>query len=339
MRRLKSYSILIICYVFLVPSLLVACSQAPATTEKQTTNSKPAEFEVGAITYEPSVAMVGDTITVTTAIKNIGEQAGTYTAALSLDGQAMDSKTISLNPGDSQNINFALSNLNAGSHHLKIGSSDVALTVFNWSPYTIQYDKSDAVLVCIYVSGDNGHIVRFTPSNKAFKIQKIKILGTVSVLNIHDFDKNHVTVRIWDKESNNQLWSQDVPWRLFQGPAIWREIQVPNVRVNDDFQVEVVTHSNPAGYGTGGSITYGGNPIESMQLTTGALPGVIEANTPSNIVVIGFEYPRSHINTSMNPPETRSGYSYMGKFIDPGEGRFEGINWLIRVDGEGAPGS
>jgi hypothetical protein len=59
----------------------------------------------------------------------------------------------------------------------------------------------------------------------------------------------------------------------------------------------------------------------------------------SDVVVIGFDYPQSYINSPTNRPETRSGYSYMGKLIDPGEKRLEGINWLIRVDGEGAPGN
>jgi hypothetical protein len=57
-----------------------------------------------------------------------------------------------------------------------------------------------------------------------------------------------------------------------------------------------------------------------------------------SVICIGFDYPQSYTNSPANRPETRSGYSYMGKPIDPGQKRLEGINWLIRVDGEGAAG-
>jgi hypothetical protein len=282
--------------------------------------------------------MVGDSIKATATIKNTGDIAGTYTAALSIDGQEVDNKAILVNPGTSQEVSFQLSKTTAGSHQLTIGNSSTLLTVYNWSPYTIQYDESDGVQSGIYVSGDNGHIVHFTPPAKAFMIRTIKILGTVSILNTSEFDKKYVTVRIWDKEGNNQLWSQDFPWRLFMGPAIWREIKVPEVRVNDDFYVELVTHSNPAGYRSDGTIAYGGDPIDFVQLSiSGMLPGVIKR--PLSVVVIGFDYPQSYIDSPSNRPETRSGYSFMGKLIDPGQKRLEGIQWLIRVEGEGTPGN
>ena len=334
MRQWKLYLIIVPSLVFLLFATMAACSQPPATIENQPVSQKPAEFDVGAITFEPATVMDGDLFTATATVKNTGDIAGTYTATLSVNGQQVDSKVIPVEPESSQEVSFQLSKTTAGNYQIVIGNSSTVLTVHNWSPYTIQYDESDGALVCIYVSGDNGHIVHFTPPAKAFIIRTIKILGTVSILNTSELD-NFVTVRIWDKEGNNQLWSQDFPWRLFMGPAIWREIEVPEVRVNDDFYVEVVTHSNPAGYGSDGTIAYGGDPINFVQLSTfGGMPRV-----PLSVVAIGFDYPQSYIDSPANRPETRSGYSYMGKLIDPGQKRLEGIQWLIRVDGEGAPGS
>ena len=55
-------------------------------------------------------------------------------------------------------------------------------------------------------------------------------------------------------------------------------------------------------------------------------------------VLVDFDYPQSYVDAPLNRPETRSGYSNMGKLIDPGQKRLEGINWLIRVEGVGAPG-
>jgi hypothetical protein len=337
MQKLASYSIVLICLFFLLFATIVACSQTPANIEQPPASQKAAEFEVGPITTTPSVVMVGDTVAVTATIRNTGDIAGTYNTVFLVDGQETGTQSITVDPGNAQEVNFQLSKITAGSHEITIDDSSTVLTVYNWTPYTIQYDKSDGVSVCIYVSGENGHIVHFTPPNKAYKIQKIEIFGTVSVLSTSAFDANHVTVRIWDKDGNNQLWSQDFPWRLFQGPAIWREIEVPDIRVNGDFYVELVTHSNPAGYRSDGSIAYGGNAIEFVQLSYYGTPTVQISDT-MNVVDIGFDYPQSYTNSSSDRPETRSGYSLNGKAFDPGQGRLEGINWLIRVEGEGAPG-
>lgn len=340
MWKRKWYKILFLWLSLLLVFSPVACSQPSATTEKppqegQPVSQKPAEFEVGPITFEPSTVMVGDSITATATVNNIGDVAGIYTAALSVDRQEVDKKDIAIEPRNSQEVSFQLSKATAGSYNLAIGNSSAIMAVYEWSPCTIQYDESDGPLEGIYVSGENGHIVHFTPPANAFRIQKIRVFGTVYIFDNSDYDKNHITVRIWDKEGNNQLWSQDFPWRLFFAGDYWREIKVPDVRVNDDFQVEVVTHSTPTSVGAGGTRAPGGDPINIVPLwAMGKRPVQF---TIMSVVLIGFDYPKSFTYSPTNRPETRSGYSYMGKPIDPGEGRLEGINWLIRVEGEGGP--
>ncbi len=332
MRQWKLYLTVITGLLFLVFANLAACSQPSPATEN-TLALKSAEFEVGPISIEPPVIMAGDSATVTTTVKNIGDIAGTYTAELFIAGQEIESKTISVNPADTQEVSFQLQETNAGGHPLTIGNSGTVLTVYNWNPYTIQYDKSDTADMGIYVSGDKGHIVRFTPPNKAFKIQNIRIFEGLYFLNTSYLDKNHFTVRIWDKEGNNLLWSQDFPWRVFWAPYGWRDIAVPDIRVNDDFLVEVVTHSIPMKFIPGTEIpSPGGDPID---IATMGRPVPYEFN---NVILIGFEYPQPYSSSPSYHAETRSGYSYMGKLIDPGQGRLEGINWLIRIDGEGAAG-
>jgi hypothetical protein len=219
---------------------------------------------------------------------------------------------------------------------MAIGNSSTVLTVYNWSSYTIQYDGADGSTVGAYVDGEQGHIIHFTPPNRAFKIQKIRIFGTTKIKTTSELD-NRITVRIWDKEGNNQLWSQDFPWRLFLGGS-WQDIKVPDVRVNDDFQVEVVTHSSAQG-----------DPIDFVSMTgivplVGDVAGVV-INFPwpvggdvQSAVLIGCNYPPSYIDSPYHPT-TRSGYSYMGKLIDPGQKRLEGIQWLIHVEGEGISGN
>jgi len=340
MRKSKWYKILVSLVFLLLIVPVAACSQPSTTTEDLQQAGQPAEFDVGPVTFAPSTVMVGDVVTVAATVTNTGDVSGTYTAALSTDGQEVDKKDITLEPGVSKEASFQLPETTAGSYNLAIGNSSSTMTVYEWSPYTIQYDESQGALAGIYVSGENGHIVHFTPPAKAFRIQKIKIYGTVYILNTSEFDDNYITVRIWDKEGNNQLWSQDFPWRLFIGDAHWREIKVPDVRVDDDFNVELVTNSNPMSIRDGTPVP-GGDPIG---IYTFGIPGIagqggVKRPDVWSVVIIGFDYPESYTGSSLNRPETRSGYSLMGKLIDPGQGRLKGIRWLIRVEGEGAPGS
>jgi len=338
MQKSKWYKILAPCVFILLIVPVAACSQ-PSTTEDLEQPVQPAEFSVGPVTLAPSTAMVGDVVTVAATVTNTGDVSGTYTAALSIDGQEADKKDITIEPGGSQQVSFQLTKTTAGSYNLAIGSSSTTLTVYDWSPYTIQYFESQGALAAIYVSGENGHIVHFTPPAKAFRIQKIKIYGTVYILNTSEFDEKYITVRIWDKEGNNQLWSQDFPWRLFMGDAHWQEIKVPDIRVDDDFNVELVTNSNPMSIRDGIPVP-GGDPIGIYTFGVSGIAGRGGVKRPDvwSVVVIGFDYPQSNTNAPLNRPETRSGYSLMGKLIDPGQDRLKGIRWLIRVEGEGAPG-
>lgn len=338
MRQLKLYLIVVLILFSLLFTQMVACSQTPATIEEKPASQKPAEFEVGPIAFKPPIIMVGDSFTVYAPVDNVGETAGTYTAALSIDGQEVDSKAIPVDPGSSQEVSFQLSKTTAGSHKLAIGNSNNILTVHNWSPYTIQYDGADGSTVGAYVDGEQGHIIHFTPPNRTFRIQKIRIFGATKIKTTAELD-NHITVRIWDKDGNNQLWSQDFPWRLFlSGP--WQELNVPDVLVNGDFQVEVVTHSTAQGDPIGFALMFGVVPV-SGDIGGNIIRAPALAGDVQSAVIIGCVYPPSYLESPspLNRPETPSGYSYMGKLIDPGQKRLEGINWLIRVDGEGAPGN
>lgn len=339
MRQCKLYLMIITGLFFLFFTTVAACSQPPAATDNQPVSQRPAEFEVGPTTFEPPVVMVGDSITVSAPIKNTGDIAGTYNAVLLVDGQEAGKKDVPINPGSNQEVSFKFSKATAGSYKLAIGDSNTVLTVYNWSPYTIQYDESDGAVVGAYVDGEQGHMVHFTPPNKAFRIQKISIFGATKIKTTSELD-NQVTVRIWDKEANNQLWSQDFPWRLFLSGG-WQDVKVPDVRVNDDFQVEVVTHSHAQGDPIDFALIAGIMPAGGDGGgTVLRIPGVGTGDVQS-VVLIGAAYPPTYLESPSpsNRPETRSGYSYMGKLFDPGQGRLKGVNWLIRVEGEGASGS
>jgi hypothetical protein len=318
-------------------AVVSACYPVSPAPVSPVTGTPSPEFVVGPLNLTPSTVTVGDSVVVSTIIRNAGDTTGTYSAALLINGQQADSKDIVVGPGGVQGVAFQISETTTGNYNVSIGNSTAVLTVYNWVPYTIQYDNSDGAVAGAYVNGDQGHIVQFTPPNKAFMIQKIRIFAAARITTTSELN-NVVTFKIWDKDATNLLWSQDVPWGLFIGD-VWQEITVPDIRVNDDFRVEVVTHSYAPGY-----------PIDFVSLIPIFPPppslggGIYRIYWPlifnvRSAVLIGFDYPFSYIDAPLNRPETRSGYSYMGKLIDTGQKRLEGINWLIRVEGEGASGS
>lgn len=326
----------VVCSAILLLAAMAACSpQAPTET---TQPRQAAEFEVGPITVTPSVVMAGDTAVVTAAITNTGNITGTYNAVFLVDGQETGTQSITVAPGSSREVNFQFSETATGSYNLAIGNSGTALTVYNWTPYTIQYDNSDGATVGVYVDGEAGHLVQFSPPNKAFKIQKIMIFAATKIASTAELN-NPVTFRIWNKDASSLLWSQDVPWSQFVD-GTWQEIKVPDIRVNDDFRVEVVTHSAVIG-----------DPIDFASIIGLIAPPVDDGGwifrligptgEVQNAVLVGFDYPQTYLESPspVNRPETRSGYSLNGKLFDPGQGRLEGIQWLIRVEGEGPPGS
>jgi Tol biopolymer transport system component len=114
------------CLFFLVLATLAACSQ-PAPAVENTPVLKPAEFEVGPITLEPPVLMVGDTVTVAATVKNIGDVTGMYTAVLSVDGLMVDKKEVALAPQQGSIVEFQASELNAGKHTINIGESKISI--------------------------------------------------------------------------------------------------------------------------------------------------------------------------------------------------------------------
>jgi Tol biopolymer transport system component len=118
------------CFLFLIFITVAACSSPPIITEtQQPAGQEPPEFEVGPISLEPSVITVGDTVTLTTTVKNIGDIAGTYTAPLINDGQQINSKDLTLIPQESSTVEFVIADLTAGKHTISIGQSLISIDV------------------------------------------------------------------------------------------------------------------------------------------------------------------------------------------------------------------
>jgi hypothetical protein len=82
------------------------------------------------------VTKTGETVTITANIANDGGQEGTYSVALKLNGQTVDTKTVTIGAGQSKQVSFTRSGLDYGQYDLNVagltGEFAVSRTVTWW---------------------------------------------------------------------------------------------------------------------------------------------------------------------------------------------------------------
>jgi hypothetical protein len=81
---------------------------------------KPAEFVFTNLTITPMQAEVGQTITISVKVTNVGEQTGTYNVDLKLNGTIVNSKIVSLRGEESTIVMFELVKEEAGTFNVEI---------------------------------------------------------------------------------------------------------------------------------------------------------------------------------------------------------------------------
>lgn len=173
-----------------------------------------------------------------------------------------------------------------------------------WKPYIIQYDSYESQTVppsmTWYSSEPYGQIVRFTASAIPFRINKIQMAAIASFKSLSDRGKVF-TINIWDI-SGKKLWTKDFPWQIFQSSSpIWQDLEVPNIMVENDFYVEMISHT-PANQG--------------------------EFLSQGQADWLGLGYNKSDF-------ESRSSWSAEGKPLPSQTDTQKKINFCIRVAGEG----
>ena len=309
--------------LLLLPISAVACGSQPQGDEAESPGevvpAKPitkayADFELGPLTVMRDGVSVGETATVSTIVINTGDVDGIYKAVLTIDGKEVDQQDVSVGAKGAEVITFQVAEDTTGSYELAIGESTAMLNVYEW-PYKIQYDVGNLEGI-LSIAGELGHIVHFTPPTTPFRVEKIELYVKTRVAEKSDWGDRYFTARIWNSDRTKQLWSEDIKWYAFYSEAasFWKEIDVPNVRVDGDFWVEIVTRSDRFD-----------EDITAWYLA----PEVLRP-----AIFVGYDTPNPYITTLSAPAETRSGVSYAGKLIEVPV-KYQGIDWLMRVEGDG----
>lgn len=111
--------------VLLGGQLLVssACaSQATTTPSAKTPEKGPAAFTTSGLRITPSVAKPGETVLVDVTLTNTGDQTGTYTAELKVDGSVVQTQDFILFSGVSRKVTLNMSVNSVGTHVIMIAN-------------------------------------------------------------------------------------------------------------------------------------------------------------------------------------------------------------------------
>ncbi|MBA7601484.1 hypothetical protein ES703_08559 [subsurface metagenome] len=125
-------------------AVLVNVLPPPPTTPEPPAPA-PAHFVASGLNITPSVREIwqpvtfvtktGESVTISLNVANDGEQAGTYIVELKINGQTIDSQVVTLGAGQSEQVSFTLSGMEAGQYEVAVSGLSGEFTVLrtiNW---------------------------------------------------------------------------------------------------------------------------------------------------------------------------------------------------------------
>jgi len=131
---------------------------------------EPAEFEVSDLSVTPSEIDAGDDVSVSMTVSNVGEESGSHTIEVKVDGVLVDSGTVTLDGGASTTVSFTVTSSIAGSHAVAVDGVSGSFSVrappeppepaefeisdLTVSPSTVEVDETVTVSVVVSNVGE-----------------------------------------------------------------------------------------------------------------------------------------------------------------------------------------
>ena len=211
----------------------------------------PAQFDVSSLNVQPKQVLIGETFKVSAEITNTGGTPGFYNAVLIVDGEKVNSKTISVSQGSTEMVTFLSSRDKAGTYKIAIGNSSISYTVNpKMSSQSIEL-KYDDGKVDDYLALDKpitGYLIRYDPPTNPFTINSVKIFGLI--YGGHGFMIRDVILEIWD-EAKTVIYETEVDTSAFkllaylpsdlENQGAWATVSIPEIKVEDTFYINVFT--------------------------------------------------------------------------------------------------
>ncbi len=103
---------------------------SPTTPSATTPTPSPAgNFVCGTLKIKPSEVSAGAAVTISVIARNQGTEAGFYDVVLEIDGQAVDTRTIRLDPGQEMTVAFQPAADTPGTHQVNVNGQTGSFTV------------------------------------------------------------------------------------------------------------------------------------------------------------------------------------------------------------------
>ena len=90
---------------------------------------KPAEFQVTELVINPGSVLADETVSISVKVTNVGEESGSYTVNLTIDGATTETKDVTLSGGATQVVKFEVTETNPGTHTVKVDNQSGSFTV------------------------------------------------------------------------------------------------------------------------------------------------------------------------------------------------------------------
>lgn len=157
------YAIILLVIALSIFLVLTGCPQsAPSPTPAQapTPTQAPepaltAEFEVSSLVVIPTEVVAGQTANVRADVKNIGEIDGSYTATLTVDGNVVKARDITISTGATEQVSFIYSTNITGPHSIVLAGLTETFTVLRPPEFKI---SSMAITPPEAIAGDEVRI-------------------------------------------------------------------------------------------------------------------------------------------------------------------------------------
>ena len=128
---------------------------------------EPAEFELTDLSVTPSEIDAGDDVSVSITVSNVGDESGSHTIEVEVDGVLMDSGTVTLDGGASKTVGFTVTSSSTGSHTVSVDGLQGSFSVREppEPPEPAEFEFSDLTVSPSIVEADEAVTVSVVVSN------------------------------------------------------------------------------------------------------------------------------------------------------------------------------
>ncbi|MFA5401022.1 MAG: CARDB domain-containing protein [Dehalococcoidia bacterium] len=234
-RRIKAFTFLPL--MPLVAVIGFACSQQPQL--------QPASFQVVSLGVTPAQVQVDEEATVVAQVTNTGGLAGNYTAELTMNGDNVASKTVTIQPEKIAKITFDISREKPGKYEIRLESASATLTVTAVEERDVELKYDSGVSQdALWAGYNNGFLISFSPPAKPFVLKKVSICGGIYGV---AWEGKTFELSVLDK-FYTPFFSQVYAIAKFpvkgafpyQEPS-WVDFDIPPLPLENDFQVYLFT--------------------------------------------------------------------------------------------------